>query len=62
MKDAKESETFEFFVTDLKILVKDCGFQEEDCMVRDAIVFVASIQKFAKSASIWPTNWHLKKG
>ena len=61
MKDAKESETFEFFVTDLKILVKDF-LQEEDCMVRDAIVFVASRQKFAKSASIWPTNWHLKKG
>lgn len=61
MKDANESESFEFFVTDLKILFKDCGFQEEERMVRNAIVFVASTQKFAKSASIWPTNWHLKK-
>ena len=56
-----ESKSFEFFVTDLKILVKDRGFQEEERMVRDAIVFVASTQKFAKSVSIWPTNWHLKK-
>lgn len=33
-----ESESFESFVTDLKILVKDCGYQEEEGMVRDAIV------------------------
>ena len=30
-----ESESFESFVTDLKILVKDCGYQEEARMVRD---------------------------
>ena len=29
---------FDQFVTDLKILVKDCGLKEEDRMVRDAIV------------------------
>ena len=34
-----DNETFESFVTDLKILVKDCGYQEEERMVRDAIVF-----------------------
>ena len=33
-----DNESFDSFVTDLKILVKDCGYQEE-CMVRDAIVF-----------------------
>lgn len=33
-----ETETFENFVTDLKILVKDCGFTEEDRMVRDGVV------------------------
>ena len=31
-------ERFDQFVTDLKILVKDCEFKEEDRMVRDAIV------------------------
>ncbi|KAL9972661.1 hypothetical protein ACROYT_G019013 [Oculina patagonica] len=34
-----DNESFESFVTDLKILVKDCGYQEEERMVRDAIVF-----------------------
>ena len=34
-----DNENFESFVTDLKILVKDCGYQEEERMVRDAIVF-----------------------
>ena len=34
-----DNETFESFVTDLKILLKDCGYQEEERMVRDAIVF-----------------------
>ena len=34
-----ERESFESFVTGLKILVKDCGYQEEERMVRDAIVF-----------------------
>lgn len=34
-----ESESFESFVTDLKILVEDCDYQEEERMVRDAIFF-----------------------
>ena len=34
-----DNDTFDSFVTDLKILVKDCGYQEEERMVRDAIVF-----------------------
>ena len=34
-----DNEGFDSFVTDLKILVKDCGYQEEERMVRDAIVF-----------------------
>ncbi len=34
-----ENESFESFVTDLKVLVKDCGYKEEERMVRDAIVF-----------------------
>ena len=32
-------ESFDSFVTDLKIVVKDCGYQEEERIVRDAIVF-----------------------
>ena len=34
-----DSESFDSFVTDLKILVKDCGYQEEERKFRDAIVF-----------------------
>ena len=34
-----DNESFESFVTDLKILVKDCGYKDEERMVRDAIVF-----------------------
>ena len=34
-----DNESFDSFVTDLKILVKDYGYQEEERMVRDAIVF-----------------------
>ena len=34
-----DGESFDSFVTNLKILVKDCGYQEEERMVRDAIVF-----------------------
>ena len=48
-----DNESFDSFVTDLKILVKDCGYQEEERMVRDAIVFrCKSTIKFVKSASI----------
>ena len=34
-----DNESFESFVTDQKIIVKNCGYQEEERMVRDAIVF-----------------------
>ncbi|XP_028408202.1 uncharacterized protein LOC114530780 [Dendronephthya gigantea] len=34
-----ENESFESFVTDLRILVKDCGYRDEERMVRDAIWF-----------------------
>ena len=35
----RNNESFGSFVTDLKILVKDCGHQEEERVVRNAIVF-----------------------
>ncbi|CAG2204968.1 unnamed protein product [Mytilus edulis] len=35
----KEIDTFEEYLTDLKILVKDCGYATPEEMVRDAIVF-----------------------
>ena len=35
------TEIFDNFVTDLKILVKACGYQNEDRMIRDAIVLHA---------------------
>ena len=34
-----EGEPFENFVTDLKLLVKDCSYPEDEKMVRDRIVF-----------------------
>ena len=34
-----ESETVEQFVTDLKLLVRDCSFKEPDEMIRDRTVF-----------------------
>ena len=35
------TEKFDNFVTDLKILVKACGYQNEDRMIRDAILLHA---------------------
>jgi len=35
----QEGETFEQFVTELQVLVKDCDFRDRDEMVRDRIVF-----------------------
>ncbi|XP_062582084.1 uncharacterized protein LOC134243873 [Saccostrea cucullata] len=35
----KEGETFEKFLTDLRLLVKECGYKDQDDMIRDAIVF-----------------------
>ena len=34
-----DNESFETFVADLKILENDCGYKDEERMVRDAIVF-----------------------
>lgn len=34
-----EGERFDNFVTELKLLVKDCGYANTDEMVRDRIVF-----------------------
>ena len=42
-----DNESFKSFVTDLKILVKDCGHKDEERMVRDAIVFRC------KHAKVW---------
>ena len=39
------TETFEKFVTDLKLLVKDCGYDKPDEMVRDRIVFGVNCHK-----------------
>ena len=38
-------EPFERFVTDLKLLVKDCGYADSDQMVRDRIVFATNSHK-----------------
>ena len=43
-----DNESFDSFVTDLKILVKDCGYQEEERMARDAIVFRCKHSKVRK--------------
>lgn len=43
-----DNRVFESFVTDLKILVKDCGYQEEERMVTDTIVFRCKHPKVCK--------------
>ena len=40
-----DGDSFDSFVTDLKILVKDCGYQEQERMVRVAIVFRCKYSK-----------------
>ena len=37
-KVQQEGESFEQFLTDLKLLVKDCGYADPDEMVRDRVV------------------------
>ena len=37
-----DGESFEHFVTELKLLVKDCGYPNSDEMVRDRIVFATN--------------------
>lgn len=41
-KTQGSSESFEHFVTELKLLVKDCGYTNSDEMVRDRIVFATN--------------------
>ena len=41
----ESSDTFDKFVTDLKLLDKDCGYDKPDEMVRDRIVFGIKSQK-----------------
>lgn len=41
-KTQGDGETFEHFVTELKLLVKDCGYPNSDEMVRDRIVFATN--------------------
>ena len=43
-----DSESFKSFVKDLKILVKDCGYQEEERMVRDTMFSVVNTLKCEK--------------
>ena len=38
-KVQESEETFENFVTELKLLARDCGYQQSEEMVRDQIVF-----------------------
>ena len=44
-----ESKTVEQFVTDLKLLVRDCSFKEPDKMIRDRIVFGTTLVRSEKS-------------
>lgn len=41
-KTQGDGETFEHFVTELKLLVEDCGYPNSDEMVRDRIVFATN--------------------
>lgn len=41
-KTQEDGETFEHFVTELKLLVKDCGYPNSDEMVRGRIVFATN--------------------
>lgn len=35
----KEGDIFKNFLTDLRLIVKECGYQDQDDMIRDAIVY-----------------------
>lgn len=35
----KEGDIFKIFLTDLRLIVKECGYQDQDDMIRDAIVY-----------------------
>ena len=44
-KVQQESEPFEQFLTELKLLVKDCRYKDQDEMVRDRVVIGCRSQK-----------------
>ena len=56
-----EGESFDSFVTDLKILVKDCGYQEEERIVCDAIVFRCKHSKVREKCLDWADELTLEK-
>jgi hypothetical protein len=43
-----ETETFEQCVTELRILIKDCDYQQKDEMLRDQIVFTVRSPKIGE--------------
>ena len=62
MKDAKEKiKSFESFVTDHRIFVKDCGYKDEERMVRDAIVFGCKQTKVREKCIDLPDTLTLEK-
>ena len=56
-----ESETVEQFVTDLKLLVRDCSFKEPDEMIRDRIVFGTNSRKIREKLINKGKEWSLDK-
>lgn len=54
-------ESLDSFVTDLKILVKDCGYQEEECMVRDTIVSRCKHAKVREKCLDLADSWTCEK-
>ena len=44
-KKTNRNRKFEQFVTDLRILIKDCDYQQEDELLRDQIVFTVRSPK-----------------
>ena len=57
----KENEKFDNFITDLKILVKDCGYTDEDRMVRDCIVLRSFHETVKETVLMKETPWHWPK-
>ncbi|XP_021348815.1 uncharacterized protein K02A2.6-like [Mizuhopecten yessoensis] len=57
----KETETFEKILTDLKLLAKNCGYPEEDDMIRDAIVFGTKDHKVRAKCSNEGSDLTLEK-
>ncbi|VDI15831.1 Hypothetical predicted protein [Mytilus galloprovincialis] len=54
----KTNETCEEFVTDLKVLVKDCQYANPDRMVRDRIVFGTKSSKVREKLIMKGQNLH----